>query len=428
MANGAAKHDAGNHRGERSSRLPALFAALSASTATLALALSEDGSPPTEFRLFVSGWNTTENGDFLFDQDAAEATLAAYKTWGVDLMIDLEHQSLNPETPPEPTAKDARGWCNLELRDDGSLWAVNATWTPDGAERLTQKRQRYISPAFGYDADQRVTQILNVAIVAMPATHHTPALMAASTTTSRVAKMSALNPKLVQAALEAVAAKDAKSSLTVLQQILGALLGSAPAADDAPPSSANGGPPDSSATGTPPAPDATASKDAKDSMAAAGRMAMIMTGKSDPGEAMTELARRSKVAVDLEAREATLANDRKALESGERRALVASLVKLGVEIPATAWSDDKGTVPCERLSKEPIAELRTRVEKLTAAGVKGRTEHTTPPGELDTTTGEKEFVTPLGTVKLSAREVAMCAELKVKPEDYAANKAGKKKS
>jgi len=109
-------------------------------------------------------------------------------------------------------------------------------------------------------------------------------------------------------------------------------------------------------------------------------------------------------------------------------------VKLGVELPATAWSDTAGTVPCDRLAAEPIADLRSRVEKLTA-GLKPGGAHR-PPAEgagdsgsssSSSGTGDKEFTLANGVVvKLSAREVAMCDELKVKPEAYAAQKAGKK--
>lgn len=107
--------------------------------------------------------------------------MEAYAKWGVDLAIDLEHQMLDPDIAPDPTAKDARGWCNLELRGDGSLWAVNVKWTADGAARLSEKRQRYISPAFSIDPEtSRVIAIINVAITAIPATHDTPALVAAS--------------------------------------------------------------------------------------------------------------------------------------------------------------------------------------------------------------------------------------------------------
>lgn len=147
----------------------------------IALAVATGNEPPTEFRLFVEGWNDTENGRYLFDSEAAQATMAAYVKWGVDLAIDLEHQMLEPAIAPDPTAKDARGWCNLELRPDGSLWAVNVKWTADGAARLSEKRQRYISPAFTIDPEtSRVVAIVNVAITAIPAMHDTPALVAAS--------------------------------------------------------------------------------------------------------------------------------------------------------------------------------------------------------------------------------------------------------
>jgi len=91
-------------------------------TLHIALAL---GALPTEFRLFVSGWNRTRKGSFLFDGVAAKSVMSEYAAHGVDLMIDLEHQSLNDDAPVEPTARDARGWCSLELRPDGSLWACN---------------------------------------------------------------------------------------------------------------------------------------------------------------------------------------------------------------------------------------------------------------------------------------------------------------
>jgi phage I-like protein len=107
--------------------------------------------------------------------------MAAYRSWGVDLAIDLEHQMLEvePGTSPDPTARDARGSCKLELRN-GELWAFGVTWTPDGAQRLQQKRQRYVSPAFDADTKtKRVLKMINVAITSIPATHHTPALVAA---------------------------------------------------------------------------------------------------------------------------------------------------------------------------------------------------------------------------------------------------------
>lgn len=153
--------------------------------------LSADGLP-TEFRIFFKGWNRTSKGNFLYDEIAAKAVKAEYDRHGVEMMIDLEHLSLDSES--KSYDPDAYGWCKLDFRADGSLWAVNVRWTEEGARRLQKRTQRYISPAFMVSNDTgRVTSIYNIAICAVPATYETPALVAAS---ARV------NKKICAAALE----------------------------------------------------------------------------------------------------------------------------------------------------------------------------------------------------------------------------------
>lgn len=188
MAQPAPHRQTGPHTG-----LPHLpgVAALGVARATLYLDMSS-GEPPTEFRIFVPGWNDTEKGQYLFDTEAAGLVLESFRTWGVDLAIDLEHQMLECEIPADPTARDARGWCGLEVRPDGSLWAVNVQWTEDGAARLKAKRQRYISPAFSFDLDTRqVISLTNIALVSMPATRGTPALMSKRNKARDLRKLSA---------------------------------------------------------------------------------------------------------------------------------------------------------------------------------------------------------------------------------------------
>jgi hypothetical protein len=147
-------------------------------------------------------------------------------------------------------------------------------------------------------------------------------------------------------------------------------------------------------------------------MRAAARMAMSLTGAKDVGAAMQELSRRSKLAVDVEAAQASVTADRAKLEATERRQLVGELVRLGVEIPATAWGDDKGTVPVKRLAEEPIDELRARVKTLAAAARPGLRRVPTPPAAGDNPHG------------LTERELAMCARNKIDPAKYAATRAG----
>jgi len=155
-------------------------------------AIAEGDALPTEFLIFSPGANVSSKGTHIFDTEAAKAVMARYQSEGVDLPVDLEHDSLLGEGL-RADEKDARGWYRLELRSDGSLWAVDVKWTPDGERRLREKTQRYISPAFTADKETgRVTRLLNVAIVAMPATHDAAPLVAASRVSAHTPGKSAL--------------------------------------------------------------------------------------------------------------------------------------------------------------------------------------------------------------------------------------------
>jgi phage I-like protein len=141
-----------------------------------------DGDEPAEFRIFKRGVNETTKGPVVFDAAAAASVMAAYTAHGVDLMIDLAHQSIGDSAElreAREDAGDARGWFRLALRN-GELWAVDVRWTPDGARRLRERTQRYISPCVYTDKDDRAVEIVNVALCAMPATIGARPLVAAS--------------------------------------------------------------------------------------------------------------------------------------------------------------------------------------------------------------------------------------------------------
>lgn len=148
------------------------------------LALGADGALPTEFVIFTRGDNPSTKGPAIWDGDAAASVMRFVAERGkVDYMIDLEHRSLDGAAVAlSNDAADAMGWFNLELRG-GDLWAVNVRWTPEGTRRLQMKTQRYTSPAFYWLGDEengRVGEVINVALVSMPATNNQAALVAAS--------------------------------------------------------------------------------------------------------------------------------------------------------------------------------------------------------------------------------------------------------
>jgi hypothetical protein len=141
-----------------------------------------DGAAPTAFRLLKPGLNETEKGALLFDAAAATAVMQRFQQQGVDLMIDLNHDSLDENARrTRRDAADAVGWCRLEVRPGPELWAVAVRWNDEGTARLAKKTQRYISPVAFYEPDtRRVREIFNLALVAMPATHGAQPLVAAS--------------------------------------------------------------------------------------------------------------------------------------------------------------------------------------------------------------------------------------------------------
>jgi capsid assembly protease len=100
---------------------------------------------------------------------------------------------------------------------------------------------------------------------------------------------------------------------------------------------------------------------------AAAASLMRTTGKASLVQALEQVEAWKASALEHQAAQAKLEQERKALETEERRGMVASLVKGGFETPATAWADDKGTVPAEHLAAMSLPALRDRVAKLTGS-------------------------------------------------------------
>jgi hypothetical protein len=423
----------------------------------IALAVGDGPELPTEFRLFVRGDNATEKGKYVFDDAAARSVMAAYRKWGIDVPIDLEHQMLDLDGgEADPTARDARGWCKLELRPDGSLWAVAVRWTPDGASRLTEKRQRYVSPAFDFDPKtRRVLKLVNIALTAIPATHGTPALVAASRGTHMgdleraknlvtLAAGMGLDPSLVTKALEAIEKGDAKAALDILKGLVASAAGADPEPDGDEPGSEGDGaegttpdapPADMSAAPPPPASgdDSDDDKDEDEPAKKAANRALRaslrrMTGKATFAEAVVEVETWRQSHLSLETQRTQLATERAILESAERRKHVVELVKLGAEFPATVFVDPlkKDGAIKERWLKMPLAELRSHVAEQRAArkapavaspGVKP------PPGDA-TSDGDEDVKLDDGrVVRLSTSEVRACKRNKCELKDFAVLKA-----
>lgn len=393
-----------------------------------------------EFLIWKSGRNSDRNGfNVLFDDAAARMVMASYEEHGVDVMIDLEHRSLEQES--RAYDPDARGWAKLALRN-GELWAVDVRWTPDGARRLSEQTQRYVSPAFFQDEDGRPTRIKNIALVAMPATDEIPALVARESEErmaikhvdvvragklARKLSKAGLAPSLVIRTLAdgegdgsgEVAGVDiagladflgittnpaqdpagfVKELMAKLDEISGKLRGDEPPAAEAP------------------VEEMAAEEEKKDEMAAA-RLMRDMMGVATFREGVLRLNDWRAIVATHEAAAKKLADERAAIELTERTALVKRLQACGAETPATSGLNDGKLV--RRLAEEPIAELRERVKVLEARGTSQSGRALTPK-----TASDKQAVTLANgvTVELDARELAICAETKCDPAVFAARK------
>lgn len=138
--------------------------------------LSVGGSQaPTEFLLMPRGEFQTLKGTFLVDDLALASVLQHRSEWGVDCLIDYEHQSENTYYNGQPVP--AAGWIKavggLEARADG-LYAVNVEWTDKAKAHLEAGEYRYHSPTIGLEyveATQqlRVRELYSVALTNQPA-------------------------------------------------------------------------------------------------------------------------------------------------------------------------------------------------------------------------------------------------------------------
>lgn len=293
----------------------------------LVRAAADPNAPlPSEFLLFADGVNESCNGSVLFDERSREKVLEQAQRHGVDFIVDLEHFSLYPRGEND---RDARGWFQVEDRG-GELWAVNVSWTQDGADRLRGRRQRYTSPAFfcsEWDDEQqlpRVTSLINVAICSMPATYGNQALVASAGGA----------PSRLDGLRTPVYARDTMAST-----------------------------PDVKPTEHAPAAEAPPVEAKKDDV-------LVEPEKAEAAPADTGLSAAERAELEK------LRADQTTRESAERRSLVTELVSLGAETPATAWSKD---APVARLTAEPLDDLRSRVAALRSVPRPSAVGHTAPP-------------------------------------------------
>jgi phage I-like protein len=109
---------------------------------------------------------------FTVDEASLACMATEFRSRGVDMVIDYEHQSLQGERAP------AAGWIKgLEARGDG-LWA-RVDWTQQAREYLKRREYRYFSPVLRLDPETRKPiALMHVGLTNVPAIKHLPPLVA----------------------------------------------------------------------------------------------------------------------------------------------------------------------------------------------------------------------------------------------------------
>ena len=387
---------------------------------------------PVAFRLFKRGENETSKGVFLFDDEAARSVMADAASRGIDYAIDLEHLSLDQDSPSYDP--DARGWFSLEIRG-GELWAANVRWTPDGARRLTEKTQRFISPTFPRTPDNRVTEILNIALVATPATHGTPALVAATRRTHMKTRKDLQNELAARVALAKSRVKLAEGD-PASEAPAGKFAAVRAAADKASQALAdlesNSGDVDAAMGALDAALAAVAAFE--DAASAMGASKSEETPEPAP-EAMAEdpakvedPQKMSAIARDLvRLRAENAAYRAKQAKAEEDAAVVALAAEMNERDESAAKLVGRVLTPAmlaELTADAPIARVRRAVE-LSAGAPQAVALGRIAPVHGSTGDGSKEFVTPYGVVTLTANQLRECERSGAKPEAFAALQANR---
>lgn len=96
--------------------------------------------------------------DQLLDEEAGSRLVAAF---GGEVLVDADHSSENGGST------EAQAWIvELDDRPDG-LWAL-FRWTDKGAEAVSGRRWRFVSPAWTVDADGRPDRLVSCALTNRP--------------------------------------------------------------------------------------------------------------------------------------------------------------------------------------------------------------------------------------------------------------------
>lgn len=154
---------------------------MSSNAGTYECTLSGDAvgsEAPTQVCLIPWGLVSSRQGEFLLDEQSAEAVVGHFREHGVDLVIDYEHQSLGGSFSRSDGQAPAAGWIKALRSVPGVGLVAEVQWTEPAAEQLARRQYRYLSPVvIVRKSDRRAVELHSVALTNTPAMENAEALV-----------------------------------------------------------------------------------------------------------------------------------------------------------------------------------------------------------------------------------------------------------
>ena len=124
-------------------------------------------APPQWVMLIPAGEFSGRDGRGPFRLADAQCVIAATEALGMVAGVPIDYDHATDFAAPKGRPAPAAGWIRELEQRAGALWG-RVEWTPHGAQAITSREYRYISPVFQYSADGEVTRLLRAGLTNNP--------------------------------------------------------------------------------------------------------------------------------------------------------------------------------------------------------------------------------------------------------------------